>query len=260
MVAIRYGELFDGSHFSDWGQVPKKTTIVGVKLAHFNWTELIPGVDHHNVHVATCAVAAGVMGILAVIGRAALGNGDHAVMPVGRFSIRGIFEVLMEAVIGLVDMVIGEHGRKYAPMFITVFFYIWINNLVGLLPGMTAATDNINTGFALGLFTFVIYNAFGLKENGLGYLKHFLGPVWWLAWMMVVIELISHVIRPLTLGLRLSGNITADHTVLSIFLDLAPWGVPALFYGLGVFVATMQAFVFTVLSMVYISMAIAHDH
>jgi F-type H+-transporting ATPase subunit a len=229
-------------------------------VVHFNWTQLIPGVTHDNVHVATAAASAGVMTLLAVAGRFALGSGDHAVMPAGRFSLKGVFEIITEFIVGLVDMVIGEHGRKFVPMFAAIFFYIWASNLIGILPGMTPSTDNINTTLSLGLFSFVIYNFFGLKENGLSYLKHFLGPVMWLAPLMVMIEIISHVIRPLTLGLRLAGNITADHTVLSIFLDLAPWGVPMAFYVMGLFVASIQAFVFTILSMIYISMATAHDH
>lgn len=229
-------------------------------MVHFSWTQLIPGVHHDNVHVATAALASGVLVIFALVGRMALGTGDQAVVPAGRFSLKGLFEVITEFIIGMIDMVIGEHGRKYTPFFAAIFFYIWVNNLIGLLPGMTPATDNMNTTLALGLFTFAVYNTLGVKENGIAYLKHFLGPVWWLAWLIVLIEILSHLLRPLTLGLRLRGNISADHTVLSIFLDLTPWVVPMLFYVMGIFVASMQAFVFTVLSMVYVSMAVAHEH
>ncbi|MBX7230659.1 MAG: F0F1 ATP synthase subunit A [Bdellovibrionales bacterium] len=229
-------------------------------MTHFNWTQLIPGISHEHIHVATAAVSFAILGCLAILGRVALGNGDEAVTPAGKFSLKGFFELVTEFIVGLVDMVIGEHGRKFVPMFASIFFYVWMSNLIGLLPGMTPSTDNINTTLALGLFSFLMYNYYGLKEHGIAYLKHFLGPVWWLSWLMLIIELISHFIRPLTLGLRLSGNITADHTVLSIFLDLVPWGVPAIFYGMGIFVASIQAFVFTILSMIYVSMAIAHDH
>ncbi len=229
-------------------------------MVHFNWTQLIPSVGHDHIHVATTAVAGGVLAVLALVGRLALGRGDDAVIPAGRFSIKGFYEVIMEFIIGMTDMVIGEHGRKYAPFFAAIFFYILMNNLLGLLPGFTAATDNINTTTALGLFIFAAYNLLGVKENGWGYLKHFFGPIWWMAWLIVFIEILSHLLRPLTLSLRLRGNISADHTVLSIFLDLVPWFVPMIFYGLGIFVSCMQAFVFTVLSMVYISMAVAHEH
>lgn len=229
-------------------------------MVHFNWTQLVPGVHHDNLHVATAIVAGGILGVFALVGRMALGTGDQAVVPSGKFSLKGIFEVITEFIIGLVDMVIGEDGRKYTPFFAAIFFYVLINNFIGLIPGMTAATDNMNTTLALGLFIFAVYNVMGVKANGFGYLKHFLGPVWWLAPLILLIEILSHLMRPMTLGLRLRGNISADHTVLSIFLDLVPWVVPMIFYVMGIFVASMQAFVFTVLSMVYVSMAVAHDH
>jgi len=237
--------------------------------AHFNWLQLVPGVTHDTVHVATAAAVGGVLVLTAVAGRAALGQGDVAVAPASRFSLKGVIELVLEFIVGIVDMVIGEHGRKYVPMFAAIFFFVWVNNLVGLIPGMTPATDNINTTLAVGIFSFVVYNFYGLRENGMDYLKHFLGPVTGLVWipmmaLMLAIEVIGHAVRPLTLGLRLYGNIMADHTVLSVFLEMFAnfWfiPVPAIFYGLGIFVASMQAFVFTMLSMIYVSMAIAHDH
>ena len=118
----------------------------------------------------------------------------------------------------------------------------------------------MNTAFAIGIFIFFTYNFLGIKENGLAYLKHFLGPMLLLAPLMLPLEIISHVVRPMSLGLRLSGNMTGDHTVLGIFLDLVPYVVPVIFYGLGTFVSFVQAFVFTLLSMIYIAMATAHDH
>lgn len=229
-------------------------------MTHFNWTQLIPGVSHENIHVATNIVVTLFIISFCLLARKALGKGEEAVTPDGRFSIKGICEVLVEFVINLTDTVIGEHGRKYVPLFGAIFVYVLINNLFGLIPGMTPATDNINTTVAVGIFTFIAYNWMGLKENGVSYLKHFLGPVIWLAWLMLPIELISHLVRPMSLGLRLAGNMTGDHTVLGIFLDLVPVGVPVVFYFLGLFVCFVQAFVFTLLSMVYISMATAHDH
>ncbi|HMN69721.1 MAG TPA: F0F1 ATP synthase subunit A [Bdellovibrionales bacterium] len=226
--------------------------------------QLAPGVTHETVHVATAAAVGGLIVVGAFAGRMALGKGDAAVAPASRFSLKGFFELILEFIVGIADMVIGEEGRKFVPMFAAIFFFVWINNLVGLLPGMTPATDNINTTLALGLFAFVMYNYYGFKEHGVGYLKQFLGPLLLLAPLMVVIELIGHLVRPLTLGLRLYGNIMADHTVLSVFLHMFEglWfiPVPAIFYGMGIFVASMQAFVFTMLSMIYVSMAISHDH
>jgi F-type H+-transporting ATPase subunit a len=227
--------------------------------------QLVPGVTHETVHVATCAAVGGLLVVMAFAGRAVLGSGDSAVMPASKFSLKGLVEIFLEFIVGLTDMVIGEHeGRKFVPMFSAIFLFVWVQNLTALLPGMTPATDNINTTLALGLFSFVAYNYYGFREHGIHYLKQFLGPLLLLAPLMVVIELIGHMVRPLTLGLRLYGNIMADHTVLAVFLGMFEklWfiPVPAIFYGMGIFVASMQAFVFTMLTMIYVSMAISHDH
>ncbi len=233
--------------------------------AHFNWMQLVPGVTHDNVHVATAAAVGTVLVVGAVAGRIALGSGPEAVLPASKFSLKGLYEMVVEFIVSIADMVIGEEqGRKFVPMFASIFFFVWFNNLIGLIPGMTPATDNLNTTFALGLFCFFMYNYYGIKEHGLHYVKQFMGPVLLLMPLMFVIEMISHLVRPLTLGLRLYGNIMADHTVISVFVGMfeSMWfiPVPVIFYGMGIFVASMQAFVFTMLSMIYISLAISHDH
>jgi F-type H+-transporting ATPase subunit a len=232
--------------------------------AHFNWLQLAPGVTHDNVHVATGLTVGAVLVVGAFAGRLALGSGETAVSPASTFSLKGFFESVLEFVVGVADMVIGEEGRKFVPMFAAIFLFVLIHNFVGLIPGMTPATDNINLTLALGLFTFIVYNFYGFQEHGIAYLKQFLGPVLFLAPLMVLIEIVGHVVRPLTLGLRLYGNIMADHTVVSVFVGMFEkmWfiPVPAIFYGMGIFVACMQAFVFTMLSMIYVSMAISHDH
>ena len=229
-------------------------------MVHFNWLQLVHGVGHEYTHVATAMAVTAFLVVASVVGRLALGSPESALQPAGSFSIRGIFEVCVEFVLNLVEMVIGEKGKTFLPLFGAIFVYVLINNLVGLLPGMTPATDNANTTIAVGLFVFVAYNFLGLRENGFGYLTHFLGPMLVLAPLMLPIELISHLVRPVSLGLRLAGNMTGDHTGLGIFLDLTKLFVPVIFYGLGLFVCFVQAFVFTLLSMVYVSMATAHDH
>ena len=175
-------------------------------------------------------------------------------------AFKAVFEALTDFILALCVMVMGEKGRKFTPLFASLFFIILVNNLLGLFPGMTPSTENLNTTFALGVFSFLLYNIFGAKEHGLSYIKQFLGPLLLLAPLMFIIELISHCVRPLSLALRLYGNIMGDHTVLGIFLNLTPYVIPILFYGLGLFVCFMQAFVFTMLSMIYLSMAISHDH
>lgn len=229
-------------------------------MPHFTWSQLIPGVGHEYAHVATLFLVTILVASMGMVARVSLGSGETAVVPTGKFSLRGMFEFFTEYIGSLADQIIGHHGRVFAPYFASVFTYILINNLVGLIPGMTPATDNFNTTFAFGVFSFLAYNAIGLKEGGLGYLKHFLGPVLWLAPLMLLIELISHFIRPLTLGLRLANVMTGDHTVLSVFLGLFPFGPAIPFYAMGLLVCTIQAFVFTLLSMVYVALATAHDH
>jgi len=227
----------------------------------FNWTQLIPGVGHEYAHVATLGVATVASMGLGLVAKTALGKGEVAILPSNKFSVRGVMEVLTETVSGLADMVIGEHGKHYVPFFTSVFFFVVFNNLIGMIPGMTPATENINTTFGFGILMFLFYNFQGVKENGIfAYLKHFMGPVIFLAPLMFVIELVSHMVRPFSLGLRLANVMMGDHTVLAVFLDLVPIGVPIPFYMMGLFVCFVQAFVFTLLSMVYVAFAIAHDH
>lgn len=223
-------------------------------------TSLIPGVGAEYAHVATFGMAALGSIFLGLAARAQLGSGEIAIAPTSKFSLRGLFEMLTEFIQGLSDMVIGEHGRGFVPLFASIFFFVLLNNLVGVIPGMTPATENLNTTVGMGAIIFIYYNIMGLKENGVAYLKHFMGPILWLAPLMVVIELISHLVRPISLGLRLANVMKGDHTVLGIFLDLVPVILPIPFYILGIFVCFVQAFVFTLLSMVYVSMAVAHDH
>jgi len=230
-------------------------------MVHFNWTQLIESVGHERIHVATLAVGGVVLSGLSLLARIALGRGEAAIIPAKKIGLKAAFESVMDFIVAISDMVIGEEGRKFVPMFATIFLFVFINNFVGLVPGMTPATDNLNTTLAMGLFVFVAYNLFGFKEHGVSYLKQFMGPLLGLAPLMIIIELISHLVRPMSLGLRLQGNMMGDHTVLGLFLDLAPYYLlPVIFYGLGLFVCFMQAFVFTMLSMIYVSLAISHDH
>jgi F-type H+-transporting ATPase subunit a len=235
--------------------------------SHFSWVTFVPGVDHHNLHIATLAASSAALILVALYARGRLGSGEKAIVPAEKFSVRGIFEGLCEFIDGLGHLVIGHGHEKYSPLFASIFVFILFNNLVGLIPGMTAATDNLNTTFALGLFSFAMYHVFGVAANKFGYIKQFTGPSmgFWLATLamsllLAPIEILSHVVRPFTLGLRMMGNIQGDHAVLGAFLEMVPYGVPVIFYVMGLFVSFMQAFVFTVLSMVYVSMATSHDH
>ncbi len=119
-------------------------------MAAFNWTQLIPGVGHTYEHVATLGLASVAAIGLGVAAKAALGKDEDAVVPVSKFSVRGVFEVLTEGMASLTEMVIGHHGRKYTAIFASIFFFVLLNNLIGVIPGMTPATENINTTFGFG--------------------------------------------------------------------------------------------------------------
>lgn len=230
---------------------------------HFNIMNYVAGASHETAHIATAALAAGLLVVFGVAGRFALGKGDAAVLPAGKFSIKGFWEALTAFMVWMGDMVLGHHGRKYLPFFGTIFIYVFFSNLIGLLPGFASSTQDFNTGFAVGIVSFLFYNYVGFKESGIKYLHHFVGELplgMILLWPLIfVIELISNSVRPVSLALRLSGNMTGDHTVLGIFLEKTPILVPVVFYGLGLFVCFVQAFVFTLLSMVYVMMVSHHD-
>lgn len=227
--------------------------------SHFTWFDAV-GVPHEYTYVAANVTVTALLVLFSFAARAALGAGEAAVVPSGRLSIKGFAETVVEYIDDLVTSVLGSGTRKYVPLFGSIFFFVIINNLFGLLPGMTAATGNINAALAIGIFSFIVYNVMGVQHGGWHYVAHFAGPVWWLAWLMIPIEIISHFIRPFSLGIRLSVNMTADHTILGTFIDLTKVVVPVIFYGMGTFVSFIQALVFTMLSMVYVAMATADDH
>ena len=167
-------------------------------------------------------------------------------------------EVGVLAVRNLIVDVIGPHGVKYFPVVATFGVLILISNLMGFVPGLLAPTSSTSVTFALGISSFVYYNYIGVKENGLlGHLKHFMGPVLAIAPLLFIIELISNLVRPMSLGIRLFGNMFADEKVIESIASLKPpytyWVVPVLLMPLGLFVAFIQTFIFIFLSMVYIS-------
>jgi F-type H+-transporting ATPase subunit a len=159
----------------------------------------------------------------------------------------------------LVDNV-GPHGLKYFPVIATFGMLILVSNLMGLIPGLMAPTASTSVTFALGVSSFVYYNAIGIRENGLGgHLRHFAGPIPWLAVLMFPIELVSNFVRPLSLGIRLFGNLFGDEQILGTIFGLVRWVLPALIMPLSVFVAFMQTFIFVLLSIIYIS-EVSHHH
>ncbi len=166
-------------------------------------------------------------------------------------------EVAVLSVRGMLADVVGEHGLKYFPVVMTFAALILVSNLMGFFPMFMSPTASTSVTFALGISSFLYYNGIGIKENGLlGHLKHFAGPIWWIAPLLFFIEIVGNMIRPMSLGLRLFGNMFADEQVMMNITGLAPpwtWIAGIFLMPLGLFVAFIQTFVFVLLSMVYIS-------
>jgi len=167
-------------------------------------------------------------------------------------------EVGVLAVRSMLEDIVGPHGLQYFPVVMTFAVLILVSNLMGFFPLFVSPTSATSVTFALGLASFLYYNYIGIKENGIfGHLKHFAGPIWWIAPLIFFIELISNLIRPFTLGVRLFANMFADEKVMDSIAHLAPgytyWVVPVFLMPLSLFVAFIQTFVFVLLSQLYIS-------
>ncbi|UCF84167.1 MAG: F0F1 ATP synthase subunit A [Desulfobacteraceae bacterium] len=174
---------------------------------------------------------------------------------------QNIFEVIVGGLEDFMVEITGPEGRFFFPYIATIFLFILVSNLIGLVPGFFSPTANLNTTLALAICTFVLTHIIGIKCHGAKYIKHFLGPVWWLAPLMFILEMIGHLARVMSLSIRLFGNIFGKETVLGIFfmlagLYLAP--LPILF--LGILVSFIQALVFTLLSIIYFAGAMEEAH
>ena len=175
-------------------------------------------------------------------------------------TLQQLFEVIYEFLHGQTQEVIGHHGTRYLAFFGTLFIFIVFGNLIGIIPSFESPTmfPMVTAGCAMAAFLF--YNVAGVREHGLGrYLAHFAGPMPLMAPLMIPIEIVSHLARPLSLTIRLYANMLAGEKVTLVFLGLTYLVVPAVFMGLHVFVSVLQAYVFTVLTMLYVAGAVAHE-
>lgn len=246
----------------------------------FTWYVLLPH-DWQIIlqqHTFYALISALFVLVFAWRGRAALARAQDPAIPAPDLGARNIAELLVGMVVSQSDAVIGRQGRKFVPYFGTFFVFILFSNLIGLLPGFSPPTNNLNTTVALALISFVGYNVIGFKEMGTSYLKHFVGPMTGLpaqsflgklafvpllllsVAFFFVLEFVSHLFRPVSLALRLFGNMMGDHIVIEVFMDLTKLIVPVIFYALGTLVSIIQAAVFMLLSMIYVSLAISHGH
>jgi F-type H+-transporting ATPase subunit a len=178
--------------------------------------------------------------------------------------IPGGFQNVMETILGgfddLVTETMGPEGRTFFPLIATLGLYILTSNLIGLLPGFESPTANLNTTVSLALVVFVTTHVVGIRLHGFKYVKHFLGPIWWLTPLMVVIEIVSHFARIISLSFRLFGNIAGEDKVLAVVVFLVPFLIPLPVFVLMIFTSFIQTVVFMLLAMMYIAGAMEEAH
>ncbi len=174
--------------------------------------------------------------------------------------LQSFMELIIETFEGLVVDTIGERGKKFVPMIATLGLFIFLSNLLGLIPGLMSPTSKLNVTLGCALCIFIYYHWQGIRAQGLGkYLKHFTGPIPFLAPLMVPIEIISHFSRPLSLSIRLFGNIFAEELLIVVIASIIPFLLPLPFMAIAIFTGLIQAFVFVLLSCIYIAGAVAHE-
>lgn len=249
-----------------------------------SWFSFMPGyqqieaylrsVQQHGVlgqalviqHVLAALLVSVIVMALALTARRSLRNApDGGLVPDDNVSVRNFLEVILEAIYGQMQQIIGKGAERYFPVIATLALFIFFSNLLGLIPGFLPPTDNWNTTFACSIFVFLYYQYHGLRVNGLAHIAHMANPTgewwgWFLAPLMFPIELVSHLARPLSLGIRLATNMVGDHAVLSAFLGLVPVLVPLPFLALGLIVCVVQTLVFVLLSIIYIALSVEEAH
>jgi len=171
-----------------------------------------------------------------------------------------VFEVILGGIRNLVLDVMGPEGLKFFPLIATVAIFILTANLLGIIPGFESPTSNLNTTVSIAVVVVVLTHVVGIRVHGFKYVKQFLGPVWWLSPIMLPIELVSHLARPLSLSVRLFGNIMGEDLVVAIILLLVPFLVPLPLFVLMIFTSVIQTLVFVMLSMIYIQLAMEEAH
>jgi F-type H+-transporting ATPase subunit a len=174
--------------------------------------------------------------------------------------LQNVMEVVVDGVRNLVTENMGEKGMNFFPLMATMTLFILLSNLLGLVPGFDSPTANLNTNLAMALIVFFLTHIVGVKVHGAKYVKQFLGPVWWMSPLMLPIELLSHIFRPVTLSVRLFGNMIGGHILLGVVLLLVPFLIPIPVYALKLLICFIQTLVFVMLSMIYIVLAMEENH
>ena len=225
----------------------------------FLYVNYIPGLNKLPEQVGNAVLVFLVLFVIFLLGYRNLKRKGDDVVPDKHFSILNFMELMVEASISLVEENMGKVGRTLLYFLGPLILFILFNNLSGLVPGFEPATSNLNTTLAMALTVFFLYQIYGFKTHGIKYLKHFMGPILWLAPLMTPIEIIGHLARPLTLSLRLFGNMMGDHILLGIVLLLVPLIMPVPVMVLGIFVSVIQTLVFVLLAIAYFTQAMEEE-
>jgi len=224
-------------------------------------------------YVQAAVLAGGLLILAAYRVRNSLASGD-VVVPDEGVTLRNVFEVMVEGLADLGRTTMGDdHYRTFFPLVGTIFFFVLVANLMGLVPWVGGASSAVEFGFSVAVVSFVAYNAVGIHQHGWKYIYQFMGPsiaepkiggkryhLRLLAPLFLPLEIVLHLARIVTLTVRLTANMFADHTVVAVWVGLVPFLAPAVFLGLGLIVAFLQAFVFTLLTMIYIGSALEEAH
>ncbi len=174
--------------------------------------------------------------------------------------MQNFMEAVMTGFDSLIENVMGKDGKPYFPLIATIGMFVLVGNLLGLVPSCFPPTASLNTNAALALTVFFMTHYIGIKKHGFHYIQHFMGPIIWLAPLMIIIEILSHLVRPISLSLRLFGNMYGKEIVLMIFFALVPLFMPIPIMFLGILISMIQAFVFVLLSMIYIAGSLEEAH
>jgi F-type H+-transporting ATPase subunit a len=174
--------------------------------------------------------------------------------------VQHLAEITNEFVTEQTESIIGHGHERFTSYLAALALFILLSNLMGLVPGLESPTADVTVPLGFALITFVYYHFHGIRSNKFGYIKQFMGPLWWLSWLLFPIEIISHCARVLSLTVRLYANMFAGDLLTMVFFSLIPVGIPLIFLGLHFGVAIVQAYVFFLLASIYLSMAVAHEH
>jgi len=212
--------------------------------------------DHSFIFLTHMLLAAGIVLLIAK-----MATSNMRLVPTGA---QNVMEAYLGGVLAMGADVMGRtEARRYLPLVATIGLFVAVANIIGVIPGFEAPSAFLDFTLALALVVFTYYNFEGIRRNGLiSYFKHFMGPVWWLAWLMFPLEIVSHISRIISLSFRLFGNVKGDDMFLMVILMLAPWFLPMIPFALLSFMAVLQAFIFMMLTYVYLGGAVllSDDH